>query len=72
VAVVTAGTLLAAAYIFRVLVRAFGLEPTPIRFVTDARAEVPALVLALISVAALGLAAGPLWRLLGYDVGTGA
>jgi formate hydrogenlyase subunit 3/multisubunit Na+/H+ antiporter MnhD subunit len=59
------GTLLAAAYIFRVLSRAFGLEPTPLRFVTDARAEIPALLLALISVAVLGLASGPLWTLLG-------
>jgi formate hydrogenlyase subunit 3/multisubunit Na+/H+ antiporter MnhD subunit len=65
VIVVTAGTLLAAAYIFRVLSRAFGLEPTPLRFITDARAEVPALVLALVSVAVLGLASGPLWTLLG-------
>ena len=66
------GTLLAAAYIFRVLSRAFGLEPTPLRFVTDARTEVPALTLALISVAALGLASGPLWTLLGLDAGGGA
>jgi multicomponent Na+:H+ antiporter subunit D len=63
------GTLLAAAYIFRVLSRAFGLEPTPVRFVTDARAEIPALLLALISVAALGLASGPLWTLLGVAGG---
>jgi formate hydrogenlyase subunit 3/multisubunit Na+/H+ antiporter MnhD subunit len=60
------GTLLAAAYIFRVLSRAFGLEPTPMRFVTDARAEIPALLLAVASVALLGLAAGPLWALLGF------
>jgi formate hydrogenlyase subunit 3/multisubunit Na+/H+ antiporter MnhD subunit len=60
------GTLLAAAYIFRVLSRAFGLEPTPVRFVTDARAEIPSLLLALASVAVLGLAAGPLWALLGF------
>ena len=69
--IVAIGTLLAGAYVFRVLSHAFGLEPTPIRFVTDARAEVPALMLALISVAALGLAAGPLWTLLGFDVGGG-
>jgi len=70
--VAASGTLLAAAYIFRVLSRAFGLEPTPLRFVTDARTEVPALTLALISAAALGLAAGPLWTLLGLDAGGGA
>ena len=72
VVVVTAGTLLAAAYIFRVLSRAFGREPTPLRFITDARAEVPALLLALVSVAVLGLASGPLWTLLGLEAGGGA
>lgn len=65
--VISAGTLLAAAYIFRVLSHAFGLEPTPKRFVTDARAEIPALLLALASVALLGLAAGPIWSLLGFE-----
>lgn len=65
--VISAGTLLAAAYIFRVLSHAFGLEPTPKRFVTDARAEIPALLLALASVALLGLAAGPIWSLLGSE-----
>ncbi|MBK1723014.1 complex I subunit 5 family protein [Thiocystis violacea] len=63
------GTLLAAAYIFRVLSRAFNLEPTPRRFVTQARTEVPALLLALTAVAVLGLAARPLWRLLGFEGG---
>lgn len=71
VVVATLGTLLSAAYIFRVLSRAFGLEPTPLKFVTDARTEVPALMLSLISVAVLGLAAGPLWTLLGLDTGGG-
>jgi multicomponent Na+:H+ antiporter subunit D len=71
VIVATAGTLLAAAYIFRVLGRAFGLEPTPLKFVTDARTEVPALTLSLVAVAVLGLASGPLWTLLSA-AGTGA
>jgi len=66
-AVVVAGTGLAAAYVFRVLSRAFGLEPTPMRFVTDARAELPALGLSLVSVGVLGLASGPLWVLLGFE-----
>lgn len=66
VLVAAVGTLLAAAYVFRVLSRAFGLEPTPRQFVTDARAELPALVLALASVVVLGLASGPLWTLLGF------
>lgn len=67
--VIAIGTLLAAAYVFRVLSRAFNLEPTPQRFVTQARTEVPALLLALASVAVLGLAADPLWRLLGAGEG---
>ncbi len=71
VVVGTLGTLLSAAYIFRVLSRAFGLEPTPIKFVTDARAEVPALMLSLVSVAVLGLASGPLWTLLGLNASGG-
>ncbi|ESQ14815.1 MAG: hypothetical protein N838_10590, partial [Thiohalocapsa sp. PB-PSB1] len=70
--IIVIGTLLAGAYVFRILSHAFGLEPTPMRFVTDARIEVPALLLALISVAVLGLAAGPLWTLLGFTHGGGA
>ncbi|MFD2110552.1 complex I subunit 5 family protein [Thiorhodococcus fuscus] len=67
--VILVGTLLAAAYVFRVLSRAFNLEPTPRRFVTQARTEVPALLLALTSAAVLGLAARPLWHLLGFEGG---
>jgi len=67
--VILVGTLLAAAYVFRVLSRAFNLEPTPRRFVTQARTEVPALLLALTSAAVLGLASRPLWRLLGFEGG---
>jgi formate hydrogenlyase subunit 3/multisubunit Na+/H+ antiporter MnhD subunit len=58
------GTLLAAAYIFRVLSRAFNREPTPYRFVNDARIELPALLLGLIATFGLGIAAQPLWVLL--------
>jgi formate hydrogenlyase subunit 3/multisubunit Na+/H+ antiporter MnhD subunit len=58
------GTLLAAAYIFRVLSRAFNREPTPYRFVNDARTELPALLLGLIATFGLGIAAQPLWVLL--------
>ena len=72
VIVVTTGSLLASAYVFRVLSRAFGLEPTPLKFVTDARAEVPALLLSLVAVALLGLASGPLWTLLALRAGGGA
>ncbi len=64
VVVIAAGTLLAAAYIFRVLSRAFGLEPTPTRFVTEVRTELPALLLALGAVVGLGLGSGLVWELL--------
>ncbi|SDX33005.1 multisubunit sodium/proton antiporter, MrpD subunit [Thiocapsa roseopersicina] len=62
--VMMVGTLLAAAYIFRVLSRAFNREPTPYRFVNDARTELPALLLGLIATFGLGIAAQPLWVLL--------
>jgi formate hydrogenlyase subunit 3/multisubunit Na+/H+ antiporter MnhD subunit len=62
------GTLLAGAYIFRVLSRAFNREPTPYRFVNDARTELPALLLGLIATFGLGLAVQPLWVLLEQGV----
>lgn len=65
VAVMLLGTLLAAGYVFRVLGRAFNREPTPYRFVSDARTEIPALLLASVSALVLGFAARPLWGLLG-------
>jgi formate hydrogenlyase subunit 3/multisubunit Na+/H+ antiporter MnhD subunit len=64
VAVIAIGTLLAAAYVFRVLSRAFGLEPTPRRFVTEVRTELPAFLLALGAVAGLGLGSGLVWDML--------
>ncbi|MBK5970930.1 MULTISPECIES: complex I subunit 5 family protein [Thiorhodovibrio] len=71
VLVLLAGTLLAVAYVFRLLARAFGLEPTPRQFFTQARAEVPALLLGATAVVVLGLGTAPLWRLLGADGGLG-
>jgi formate hydrogenlyase subunit 3/multisubunit Na+/H+ antiporter MnhD subunit len=68
VPVMLVGTLLAAAYIFRVLGHAFNREPTPYRFVNDPRTEIPALLLGLISALVLGLAAQPLWSLLEQGV----
>ncbi len=68
VPVMMVGTLLAVGYVFRVLSRAFNREPTPYRFVSDARAEVPALLLGALAAAALGLAAQPLWTLLHQGV----
>ncbi|KAA6187056.1 oxidoreductase [Thiohalocapsa marina] len=68
VLVMMIGTLLAVGYVFRVLSRAFNREPTPYRFVNDARAEIPALLLGALSALVLGLAAQPLWTLLGQGV----
>jgi formate hydrogenlyase subunit 3/multisubunit Na+/H+ antiporter MnhD subunit len=63
--VVTAiGSLLAAAYTFRVLGRAFGHRSYPNRPVTVAREEWPALLLGLAATLLLGLAGAPVWKLL--------
>jgi formate hydrogenlyase subunit 3/multisubunit Na+/H+ antiporter MnhD subunit len=58
------GSLLAAAYIFRVLGHAFGHRPYPQRPVSVAREEWPALILTSVAAVLLGLAGAPLWRLL--------
>jgi formate hydrogenlyase subunit 3/multisubunit Na+/H+ antiporter MnhD subunit len=63
--VVTAiGSLLAAAYTFRVLGHAFGHPAYPNQPVTLAREEWPALVLGATAAVILGLAGAPVWRLL--------
>jgi len=62
--VTMAGSLLAAAYMFRVLGHAFGHQPYPQRPVTVAREEWPALILTSLAVAGLGLAGAPIWGLL--------
>lgn len=62
--VVLAGSLLAAAYVFRLLGHAFGRgEHANAPFAITI--EAPALVLALLATAALGLGAAPLWPLVG-------
>ena len=67
--VVTAvGSLLAAAYIFRVLGHAFGHRPYPNQAVTVAREEWPALLLAATAALVLGFAGAPVWGLL--EIGT--
>ncbi|MBK1647325.1 complex I subunit 5 family protein [Rhabdochromatium marinum] len=71
VLVLLAGTLLAVAYVFRLMTRAFGLEPTPRHFFTQARAEGPALLLAAMATGVLGVATAPLWHLLGTSGGLG-
>jgi formate hydrogenlyase subunit 3/multisubunit Na+/H+ antiporter MnhD subunit len=66
--VVTAiGSLLAAAYIFRVLGHAFGNRPYPNQPVSVPREEWPALLLAAMAVLALGFAGAPVWWLLEID-----
>ena len=62
--VTLAGSLLAAAYMFRVLGHAFGHQPYPRRPVIVAREEWPALVLTAMAVLGLGLAGAPVWDLL--------
>jgi formate hydrogenlyase subunit 3/multisubunit Na+/H+ antiporter MnhD subunit len=63
--VVTAiGSLLAAAYIFRVLGHAFGHRPYPNQPVTVAREEWPALLLAGMAALVLGLGGASVWELL--------
>ena len=64
VVVIMIGTLLAAAYTFRVLGHAFGQQPYPRRPVTIATEEWPALILAAFATIGLGLAGAPVWQLL--------
>ena len=63
-AVTLIGSLLAAAYIFRVLGHAFGHQAYPNRAVTVATEEWPALLLTTLAAVVLGLAGAPVWRLL--------
>ena len=63
-AVTLIGSLLAAAYIFRVLGHAFGHQAYPNRAVTVATEEWPALLLTTMAAVVLGLAGAPVWRLL--------
>jgi formate hydrogenlyase subunit 3/multisubunit Na+/H+ antiporter MnhD subunit len=64
VAVTVVGSLLAAAYIFRVLGHAFGHRAYPNQPVAIAREEWPALLLGVTAVVVMGLAGAPLWKLL--------
>lgn len=63
VAVIMVGTLLAAAYTFRVLGHAFGQQPYPRHPVTVATEEWPALILTVIATIGLGFAGAPVWQL---------
>ena len=64
VAVVLAGSLLAAAYVFRVLGHAFGQARYPYHTFNISWEEIPALGLGLLATLALGLASAPIWPLL--------
>jgi len=71
VPVVLAGSLLAGAYVFRVLGHAFGQARYPAACVNMGREEVPALALGLLATVVLGLGSAPLWPLLGAAAGVG-
>lgn len=69
--VVLAGSLLASAYVFRVLGRAFGQSPYPTNALNMGMQEIPAIALALIATLVLGLASGPIWPFLELTVMSG-
>jgi formate hydrogenlyase subunit 3/multisubunit Na+/H+ antiporter MnhD subunit len=61
VPVVAAGSLMAAGYVFRVLGFAFGPGDGVMQKLADGREEIPALLLAIIATAVLGLGAAAVW-----------
>ena len=64
VVVVLVGSLLASAYVFRLLGHAFGQAPHPTKVLSVGRQEIPALGLGLMATVILGLDAAPIWPLL--------
>lgn len=62
VPVIAIGSLLAAAYMFRVLGYAFGPGEGAEKALSDGREEVPALMLAVVATAVLGLGAATVWQ----------
>ncbi|MGB5396681.1 MAG: proton-conducting transporter membrane subunit [Gammaproteobacteria bacterium] len=64
IVVTVVGSLLAAAYIFRILGHAFGSQPYPNQAFTVAREEWPALILTALAAVVLGLAGASVWSLL--------
>ena len=65
VLVIGSGSLLAGAYVFRILGHAFGTGAYPESAVNVAREEWPALLLGITATVLLGLGSGWLWPLLG-------
>lgn len=68
---VIAGSLLASAYVFRILGQAFGQSPYPTKPLSIGMQEIPAMALALIATLVLGLASGPVWPFLEATVVSG-
>ncbi|MGB5452846.1 MAG: proton-conducting transporter membrane subunit [Sedimenticolaceae bacterium] len=62
VPVVAVGSLIAAAYVFRVLGYAFGPGEGARKVLSDGREELPALLLASVATAVLGLGAAEVWQ----------
>ena len=62
VPVVAAGSLMAAAYVFRVLGFAFGPSNGVMQKLADGREGLPALLLAIVATAVLGLGAAAVWH----------
>ena len=69
--VVLTGSLLASAYVFRVLGKAFGQAPYPTGVLNNGMQEIPAMALALIATLVLGLASSPVWPFLENTVISG-
>lgn len=72
VVVVALGTLLASAYVFRVLGHAFGHLPAAQVSAVSVLREAPALLLALLATVGLGLGAASLWAWVGIRVMEGS
>lgn len=69
IVVILVGTLLATAYVFRLLGHAFGHLPAVKRALVAATQEIPALVLALMATFGLGLSAMSVWSYLALQGG---
>lgn len=65
--VVAAGSLMAAAYVFRILGSAFGPAKRTVPALADSRMELPGLLLAIVATAVLGLGASAVWSFVAPD-----
>ncbi len=71
VVIVVSGSLLSAAYVFRVLSHAFGQARYPVHVVSVGQEEIPALSMGLVATLLLGLASAPIWPLLERSIKIG-